>query len=465
MSLFLFLFTSCVDDQSMPNDVDPNLAMAPAPGIVEPSPEFRPDQLQADLPENLAMIGTFGENIGTSSYDEMTDAVRDSDGNIFVTGYTYGSLPGYTNAGNTDAFVAKYNSSMELIWVRQIGTSSSDIGRAIALDDTESYLYIAGHTNGSLYGTNAGGSDIFYLKMTINNSISVTRQFGTSSSEYVTDASYGLSSSTPSAYIYTFLITGYTYGAFSGYSNAGSYDGFWAKCQENVGKTFPPMITYSTTVYQFGSTGADYPMALYFDGSSYVFTGGYTGGALEGSNEGGYDSFMRKAAYSNGAQSAINQWGTVRNDYLKTMTVNSDGTALFFSGNETGNGIIMGQCAMSNLYTTWVNHVPSATYYNVRDITTNGLYYYITGEYFGGTFFSLPYTSDRDVFVLATTGGSRVDEWCIRYWDGDNAADDAGVKIFIDGTDFISVVNSYGDVGADENKGSLDGFVREWTLY
>ena len=78
LSMLSILFMGCMEDPALMPDVDPNLAVAQPQDLTLPSPELRPDQLQADLPENLNMIGDFGENIGTSGMDVFTDAVRDS---------------------------------------------------------------------------------------------------------------------------------------------------------------------------------------------------------------------------------------------------------------------------------------------------------------------------------------------------------------------------------------------------
>ena len=61
--------------------------------------------------------------------------------------------------------IVKYNSSGTKQWTKQYGTSSDDEGKGITLDSS-GYIYITGHTNGGLYGnTNAGYTDIFLMKL------------------------------------------------------------------------------------------------------------------------------------------------------------------------------------------------------------------------------------------------------------------------------------------------------------
>ena len=51
------------------------------------------------------------QQLGTSSSDYAYGVATDPSGNVYVTGGTYGGLDGNTNAGNSDLFVVKYNSS------------------------------------------------------------------------------------------------------------------------------------------------------------------------------------------------------------------------------------------------------------------------------------------------------------------------------------------------------------------
>jgi hypothetical protein len=86
----------------------------------------------------------------------------DAFGNAYISGNTYGSLGG-PNAGNDDAFLAKYDSSGNMLWSQQIGTSDSDQSYSVAVDISGN-AYISGRTYGSLGGANAGNSDAFLIK-------------------------------------------------------------------------------------------------------------------------------------------------------------------------------------------------------------------------------------------------------------------------------------------------------------
>jgi hypothetical protein len=85
----------------------------------------------------------------------------DAAGNVYIGGFTEGSLGG-PSAGKTDAFLAKYDASGNLLWTRQMGTPSYDYGYSVALDACGN-AYIGGYTQGSLKG-NAASSDAFLAK-------------------------------------------------------------------------------------------------------------------------------------------------------------------------------------------------------------------------------------------------------------------------------------------------------------
>jgi hypothetical protein len=121
----------------------------------------------------------WAQSAGGMSDDEGNGIAVDGSGNAYVTGYfngtaTFGATS-LTSAGSSDIFVAKYNSSGTLQWVRQGGGASSDGGKGITADGSGN-VYVTGYFNGtSTFGTtsltSAGSSDIFVAKYNSSGTI------------------------------------------------------------------------------------------------------------------------------------------------------------------------------------------------------------------------------------------------------------------------------------------------------
>ncbi len=118
------------------------------------------DAFLAKYDESGTLLWT--RQLGTGSEDSSFLVTIDDVGNAYITGNTYGDL-GNANAGDSDAFLAKYDESGDLLWVQQLGTDDIDIGFSVALDDSGN-PYICGRTFGDLGGTNAGEADAFLAK-------------------------------------------------------------------------------------------------------------------------------------------------------------------------------------------------------------------------------------------------------------------------------------------------------------
>ncbi|MHC4405910.1 MAG: SBBP repeat-containing protein, partial [Planctomycetota bacterium] len=161
---------------------------------------------------------TWSQQIGTSDQDYGECVAVDAFGNAYISGRTHGSLYG-PNAGHSDAFVTKYDSAGTLLWSQQIGTSSSDMSFAIALDAIGN-VYISGRTDGSLGGPNLGIPDAFLVKYDSSGTLLWSQQFGTSSSDTSTSVAVDASGN---AYI-----SGITSGGLGG-PNAGGADAFLVK--------------------------------------------------------------------------------------------------------------------------------------------------------------------------------------------------------------------------------------------
>ena len=83
------------------------------------------------------------QQFGTDSFDNPDDITVDNTGNIYLTGGTQGSLAG-TNVGISDIWVRKYDSTGNFTWQEQWGTDDSERVEAIAVDGGN--LYLVGQT-------------------------------------------------------------------------------------------------------------------------------------------------------------------------------------------------------------------------------------------------------------------------------------------------------------------------------
>nr|MDJ0796437.1 SBBP repeat-containing protein [Calothrix sp. MO_167.B12] len=121
----------------------------------------------------LAKYDTDGNQVwikqfGTTGDDApFTDGIEiDSNDNIFLTGYTDGDLGG-VNAGSYDAWVAKYDTDGNQLWIQQFGTPEYDTASTVSADD-DGNLYVSGITDGSLGDSNAGSYDSWVVKLDAN---------------------------------------------------------------------------------------------------------------------------------------------------------------------------------------------------------------------------------------------------------------------------------------------------------
>ena len=156
--------------------------------------------------------------LGTSGYDASPGVSADGLGNVYISGYTDGSLGG-TNAGEDDAFLTKYDEGGTLQWTRQLGTSRYDDSFGVSADGLGN-IYISGSTTGSLGGPNAGDFDAFLTKYDAGGTLQWSRQLGSNRGDFSIDVS--------ADDLGNVYITGITNGNLGG-PNAGSGDAFLTK--------------------------------------------------------------------------------------------------------------------------------------------------------------------------------------------------------------------------------------------
>jgi hypothetical protein len=172
------------------------------------------------------------KQLGGTSFDASRGVVPDGLGNVFYTGRTKSSLGG-PNAGDYDAFLAKYDAAGNQIWLDQYGGSEREEAGPIATDangnlyvtelvggfwdsshltkydndgsplwsqalggtdgldawrvsavDSHGNVYVNGSTSRSLGAPNAGSSDAFLRKYSPAGQLLWTFQLGSSQAEF-----------------------------------------------------------------------------------------------------------------------------------------------------------------------------------------------------------------------------------------------------------------------------------------
>lgn len=155
------------------------------------------------------------EQFGSSDYEFPWDVVSDSVGNIYIAGWTLGNLEGQ-NAGLYDAFLTKYDTNGNQVWIEQFGTKGDDslFYNGLAIDANDN-LFLAGHTDGKFSRTNAGSYDTWVARYNVDGNRQWIRQFGSADLDY----GYGITTDKNN----NLYVTGITEGSL-GDINAGSAD-------------------------------------------------------------------------------------------------------------------------------------------------------------------------------------------------------------------------------------------------
>jgi hypothetical protein len=126
------------------------------------------------------------QQFGTSSSDFANSAAPDGAGGFYVTGGSTGSLGG-SNAGDYDAWLARYDSAGSQLWIRQIGSNQYDDAYAVAPDGL-GVVYIGGHTRGNLGAPNVGDLDVWLARYDSAGNKIWLHQVGTRFDDYTTTA-------------------------------------------------------------------------------------------------------------------------------------------------------------------------------------------------------------------------------------------------------------------------------------
>lgn len=262
--------------------------------------------------QHLAWISQFG----SAKADVSRGIAVDSAGNSYVSGYTFGDLGGPI-AGNSDAFLAKYDSAGTQLWFRQIGTAGDDDSHGIAIDGLGN-VYISGSTSRNLGGPTAGFVDAFLSKYDAGGTLLWSRQLGSADN----DMSFGIAVDVQG----NAFITGQTLFGSLAAPNEGYTDAFLAK--------YDPQGTFQWA-RQIGTLDPEESYAVAVDGAGGAYITGRTEGSLAAPNAGYQDLFLIKYD-DEGTLTWSRQIGTSQYDQSYGIAADSTGS-VYISGVTDGD--------------------------------------------------------------------------------------------------------------------------------
>lgn len=273
---------------------------------------------QIEIEANTQVSVQWQQQLGSSSNDESQDLAVDSNGNIYITGFTAGALQG-TNAGSDDAWVAKYNSDGNILWSKQFGTSRSEQATDIVVDGSGN-SYLTGFTSGNLgdSSTNAGGRDAWVAKYDTDGNRVWIDQLGSLKDDESQSVALDNAGNV--------YITGFTEGDLAG-DHPGAKDVWLAKYDKDGNLVWTK---------EFGSANNDLAYGITVDNANNLYLTGFTNGDLGGRETGKYDSWVAKYDLDGN-----NLWlETLNSDtqsYSRNVAVDSNGNVYLTGIEEEGD--------------------------------------------------------------------------------------------------------------------------------
>ncbi len=272
---------------------------------------------------------------GGSEWAIGREVAADGSGNVYVTGYFSGTVdfdPGggdpHTSNGGRDVFLSKFDSSGNFEWARTWGGSSWDSGLGVAADSSGN-VYVTGYFWGTVYfdpggddpHTSNGGRDVFLSKFDSSGNFKWVQTWGGSDSNY----GWGVSADGSGNVYVTGHFTGTVYfdpGGGDPHTSNGSIDVFLSKFDSSGN------FEWART---WGGSGWDRGCVVAADGSGNVYITGYfegtadfdPGGGDPHTSNGDWDVFLSKFD-SSGNFKWARTWGGPEIDF--GLSVAADGS-------------------------------------------------------------------------------------------------------------------------------------------
>ena len=319
----------------------------------------------AQVPINYA----WAVKAGGTGTDEGKAIAADGKGNVFVGGYykataTFGSLPTITAVAGHDAFVAKYDSMGNALWVRTIGGADVDEIYGISTDG-DGNVYAVGAYGTSLTAetttlTSAGSIDGFIAKYNAAGGLSWIKSLGAVNSDY--------------AYAIETDAAGNCFVA--GKFNASTSIGGASLTANGADDIFVAKLDSTGTVVwakSAGSTSSDFAKGISLDGAGNIYiTGNFSGTAtfygstnLTLTTAGQWDAFIAKYDASGNVLWAKKGGGSTHDHGLGIDTDangNSTITGYYQSTSATFNGVTLTSAGNWDMFVARFNSAGTQTW-------------------------------------------------------------------------------------------------------
>jgi hypothetical protein len=286
----------------------------------------------------------------------------DNSGNYYITGHFYGQIKMtdadafVTSQGDTDAFIAKFNSAGVLLWKVFLAGYDGTIAKNLKIDASGNVYTIGTFSgqvtiysaNGSTAVINTGSqytSQTYVLKFNTNGNLTWNQVF---TNDYTQDLALDASGNVHIVgYFSSTLVLGSTT-----LISSGSWDIYAVKLNSSNGS----MIW----AFAEGGTSVDYGYGIAVDGNANVYlTGLYNGTASFGAtpslqsitSRGNSDIFISKYNSSGTLEWVKTSGSSIQNDQGDKIAVNSAGTEIYLAG-RFGGTILFGTGLGSNSLTS-----------------------------------------------------------------------------------------------------------------
>lgn len=401
-------------------------------------------------PSHAAIVSAGGLN-----YDQAQSVAVDAAGNVYITGIyngtaTFGNTS-ISSKGYNDIFIAKYNGSGALAWVKSAGGTGDDYAINIAVDANGNFYITGRYTSDATFEastiTSTGSFDLFLAKYTSGGTLAWVKSAGGAQSDGGSDIVVDAGGNV--------YVTGYYAGVvfFEGtaVNGAGNNDFFVAKYNANGGLQW---VRSAGGIYDDRGNGIALDAAnnVYLTGQ---FQNSFTFGNTPLTSAGGYDIFIAKYN-SDGVLQLVNSSGGPSDDYGLDIAVDNAGNSYITGGyqlNATFGSLSTISTGSTDIFIAkyssegsfqWVKSIGGADIdfgYGIT-IDSNG-YIYVTGVYFNtlnlGSQSITSVAGSTDIFVIKYSNTGTF-QWAQS--SGGNS-DDYGLAIAIDTIGTIYITGSY----------------------